>query len=163
MLRRLSRQDGQGLVEFAVVFPIFMLLVMIVIDGGVLMGRYNNVNHAANEGARLLAVAGAGDDPAFDPDEVRERVKDQAHGLLDDAGPCGSGAPEICLEWGLGPNDEAVGEVGSTVKVTLKYLYDPITPIPGFDGWEVEACAVARLERPFFFDNSISEIAKCGG
>lgn len=160
-MRRLSRQDGQGLVEFAVVFPIFIFLVFMMIDGGLLMGRYSNINHAANEGARLLAVAGTGNDPSFDPAEVRERIKDQAHGLLDGYGPCGSGAPEICLEWGLGPNGEAAGEVGSTVKVTLKYQYDPLTPIPGFNGIEVDACAVGRLERPFFFDNSVSEIAKC--
>ncbi len=161
-MRRLSRQDGQGLVEFAVVFPIFMLLVMIVIDGGVLMGRYSNINHSASEGARLLAVAGTGDAGSFDPDEARARVEDQAHGLLDNPNDCGGGPPEICFEWGLGPNDEAAGEVGSTVKVTLKYLYDPITPIPGFNGWEVEACAVARLERPYFFTNTVSEIVECG-
>ena len=66
-MRRLSRQDGQGLVEFAVVFPIFIFLVFMMIDGGLLMGRYSNINHAANEGARLLAVAGTGNESLVRP------------------------------------------------------------------------------------------------
>ncbi len=151
MLRRISREDGQGLVEFAVVFPIFILLVFVVIDGGILMGRYGNINHSANEGARLLAVAGGGTQP-LDVNEIKARVKDQAHGLLDSAGDCGSGPPEICFEWADGPDGEEAGDVGSTVKVTVKYNYPLITPLVTsiIGGFDIEACAVARLERPYF-------------
>ncbi|MEX0710415.1 MAG: TadE family protein [Chloroflexota bacterium] len=50
------RQRGQSLVEFALVFPIFILLVFGLID----MGRYAYVNstisQAAREGARVAAV-----------------------------------------------------------------------------------------------------------
>ena len=42
MRKRLS-QRGQGLVEFAVIFPLFMIFVSLMVDGGLLMGRYNNM------------------------------------------------------------------------------------------------------------------------
>ncbi len=78
----LRGQRAQGLVEFAVIFPIFALLLFAIVDGGLLMGRYNNINNAAKEGARAGAVQyGDGDDAL---DAVIDRVTEQAHGELDD-------------------------------------------------------------------------------
>jgi Flp pilus assembly protein TadG len=55
-MARFKGSCGQSLVEFALVFPIFILLVFGLID----MGRYAYVNstisQAAREGARLAAV-----------------------------------------------------------------------------------------------------------
>ena len=55
--KRLAGERGQGIIECAVIFPIFVLLVFVVVDGGILMGRYGGVNHAADTGARLAATA----------------------------------------------------------------------------------------------------------
>lgn len=43
---------GQALVEFAFVFPVFMLLLMGIIEFGWAVYVYNTVSHAATEGAR---------------------------------------------------------------------------------------------------------------
>ncbi len=156
MLRRFSSQKGQGLVEFAVIFPIFALLIFVVVDTGLLMGRYNSVNHATKEGARLAAVGAT-------HDEIVARIKTQSQGLLDGASEnCPPSADkDICVEWIPGPpgHSSDVGQVGSSVKVSIRYKYTLITPlangriaglpVPGVpDGFEVTACAVARLERP---------------
>jgi hypothetical protein len=133
--------------EFAAIFPTFVFLLFAVIDGGLLMGRYNNVNNAAKEGARLAAVG------ALQP-AVVTRVKEQAHHLLDSVpanGDCRTYAADanaICVEWIKGPNDEAPGAVGASIRVRVKYQYNLITPLASkvVGAWNVEACAIQRQE-----------------
>jgi TadE-like protein len=55
MLTRRGTQ-GQSLVEFALVFPILMLLVFGVIDGARLVYTNTQLGQAAREGARVAAV-----------------------------------------------------------------------------------------------------------
>ena len=145
--RRNDGELGQGVVEFAVIFPLFIFLVFMVIDGGLIMGRYNDLNHAAKEGARL-ASTGASDA------EVVARVKAQSQGLLDDApatSTCAGDRPYICVEYsdGPAPASQSAGEVGSTVKVIVRYQHDWLTPLVNAAGdLNIDTCAVMRLERP---------------
>jgi cell division septation protein DedD len=155
MMKSRLREHGQGLVEFAVIFPIFAFLLFAVIDGGLLMGRYNNVNNATKEGARLGATG-------VSADLIVDRVKKQVHGDLDNTAKhplttnCGDYASPgantnvICVQWITGPTGEAPGELGSSVRVLVKYHYQFLTPIVNWigGGWTVTACAVQRLERP---------------
>ena len=55
-LRRPGRSTGQGLVEFALVLPIFILLVVSLFDLGRAVFAYNTLTNAAREGARLAIV-----------------------------------------------------------------------------------------------------------
>ncbi len=59
MSRRPSvrRASGQSLVEFALVFPIFLLLLFGLIDIGRFVYTANALNEAAREGARFGSVA----------------------------------------------------------------------------------------------------------
>ncbi len=50
------RRRGQTLVEFALVLPIFLLLVFAVIDGGRYIFLSSALSNAAREGARLGSV-----------------------------------------------------------------------------------------------------------
>jgi hypothetical protein len=50
------RSRGQGLVEFALVFPILMLLLIAVFDLGRLVFAYNDITNAARSGARVAIV-----------------------------------------------------------------------------------------------------------
>jgi Flp pilus assembly protein TadG len=56
--RRLADPRGAQLVEFALVFPIVLLLTAGIIDVGFLLKDYQVVTNAAREGARLGAVQG---------------------------------------------------------------------------------------------------------
>ena len=51
-----DRRRGQGLVEFALVLPIFLLLIFGVIDGGRYVYVNSTLSNAAREGARLGSV-----------------------------------------------------------------------------------------------------------
>jgi Flp pilus assembly protein TadG len=53
---RLTERRGQTLVEFALVLPIFLLLVFAVIDGGRYIFLSSALSNAAREGARLGSV-----------------------------------------------------------------------------------------------------------
>jgi hypothetical protein len=59
--RATSGQDGQGLVEFALVMPIFFLLLMGLIEYGVLYNNILTVQFASREGVSAAAEAGAVD------------------------------------------------------------------------------------------------------
>lgn len=47
---------GANLVEFALLAPLLILLLLGIIEFGYLFGKYNEVRHGAHEGARLAAV-----------------------------------------------------------------------------------------------------------
>lgn len=54
------RDRGASLVEFALIAPFLILLLLGVIEFGYLLGEFNDVRHGAREAARLAAV-NAGD------------------------------------------------------------------------------------------------------
>jgi Flp pilus assembly protein TadG len=53
---RRYRDRGQSLVEFALVLPIFLLMLMGIVDAGRLIYTYNTVSNAARDGARVAIV-----------------------------------------------------------------------------------------------------------
>lgn len=55
--RHLFRRDGgQGLVEFALVIPVFLMLLFGLIDGSRLVFQHSILSQAAREGARTASV-----------------------------------------------------------------------------------------------------------
>lgn len=152
MKKGIRGQRGQGLVEFAVIFPIFAFFLFAVIDGGLLMSRYNNVTNSAKEGARLGAVGA-------NQSAIVDRVKQQMHGILDSglSTSCAdmtnpAKSKVVCVEWITGPppGNIVAGQTGSTVRVKVKYTNKFLTPIINWLGgnWTITECAVQRLERP---------------
>jgi hypothetical protein len=55
-LRRRPRSRGQALVEFALVIPLFLVLVIGTFDLGAGVFAYNSVTNAAREGVRVAIV-----------------------------------------------------------------------------------------------------------
>jgi Flp pilus assembly protein TadG len=55
-MRHPRRGRGQALVEFALAFPILVLLILAVFDAGRAIVLYNSLTNAAREGARLAIV-----------------------------------------------------------------------------------------------------------
>ncbi len=56
LVRRRHRSRGQALVEFAIVLPVFGLIVLGLFDMGSAVFSYSSVTNAAREGARLAIV-----------------------------------------------------------------------------------------------------------
>lgn len=57
MIKRFRKNEkGQGLVEFALILPILLLLLVAIVDFGWMIFVKTNLNNAAREGARVYAV-----------------------------------------------------------------------------------------------------------
>jgi Flp pilus assembly protein TadG len=61
MVRRDRRTRGQALLEFALVLPVFLIMLMAVVDVGRAIWAQNSVAAAAREGARFAIVHGGSD------------------------------------------------------------------------------------------------------
>ncbi len=107
--RRGKREGGQSLVEFALVLPIFLLVLFAIVDFGMAFHAWITVTNSAREGARLGAVRA----PAAD---IVQRVRDTADSLGDDV---------------VVTVTNAEGDPGESVVVDVSYGYSLITPLAG--------------------------------
>jgi hypothetical protein len=60
-MKRRNDSRGQSLVEFALIFPIFILLLVSIFDLGHVVWANDSLSNAAREGARFAVVHGASD------------------------------------------------------------------------------------------------------
>lgn len=110
--RRVERGErGVALVEFALVFPVFMTLVLGMFSGGLAYSRKVTLTNAAREGSRYGATLAPASLPLSSPlsagiDEwarvVADAVEQNAEGDLDD----GVDGREICVAY-LNPAGDA--------------------------------------------------------
>jgi Flp pilus assembly protein TadG len=116
MLRLIRRQikngkKGQALVEFALIVPIFLILLFAIVDFG--MGFYSwiTVTNGAREGARLGAVLAS-------QQEIEDRVYESVNLPNEDT------HMTVTVT-------NAQGQPGESVAVKVDYDYDLITPLAG--------------------------------
>ena len=109
--RRKNGEKGQALVEFALLFPIFLLLLFAIIDFG--MGFYSwiTVTNAAREGARLGVVMA-----------TSQQIEDRVYQTAD--------LPNESTQMTVTVTN-AQGQPGESVVVQVDYDYDLITPLAG--------------------------------
>jgi Flp pilus assembly protein TadG len=150
-----SRTRAQALVEFALIAPIFFLLLFSIIEFGRAVYYVQILNNAAREGARYAIVHGdestdpTGPPPGYpittnaDPfaNAVKETVRSYAVGVIGDVGTAdfivtvcyiqpASGPMYECPDNNLG-NDMGTGNNGrsnppQSVNVTVKYAFKPL-------------------------------------
>jgi len=99
--------------EFALIVPIFLLLVFAIVDFGMGFHAWITVTNAAREGARLGAVGGT-------QTEVEDQVYDTSASL---------DADQMTV---LVTNAE--GDPGEAVTVDVSYDYELITPLSSILG-----------------------------
>jgi Flp pilus assembly protein TadG len=106
-------QSGAALVEFAVLAPLLILLVLGIVEFGWLFGQFNDVRHGAREGGRFAAVASA----PLDEQDIFDRVCSSMDGLS-----AGMESIDIVLGQidtdgtaGIGPGDTGTVEITATV------------------------------------------------
>lgn len=92
MIRRLrsrrAGEQGAAAVEFALVFPIFVMVTFGMLTGGIAFNQQQSITRAAREGARYgaaLPLDGSGDGLAW-ANEVKNVTQGAADGDLDAAG-----------------------------------------------------------------------------
>lgn len=109
-LRKGGDQRGQSLVEFALLVPVFLLLLFAIVDFGMGFHAWITVTNSAREGARLGAVGA-------DAATIEQRVRDTADSL-----------DQTKLTVAV---TNAQGAPGESVIVDVEYQYDLITPLAG--------------------------------
>ena len=106
--KRSRGERGQALLEFAFVVPIFLVLLLGIVDFSWALRSWITVTNSAREGARLGAVGATCDD-------IQQRVVDTSAGLLTLAN--------------VPPPVNCQGDPGTNVEVTVSYEYSWITPL----------------------------------
>ena len=140
---RRAGDSGQALVEFALVFPILMLVILLFLEFGIGFARYNQVVNGTREGARLGAVGAT-------PDEIKAQVIQKAPSV--DLLPA-----DITVSY-LDIDGNGTADAGDSVVVRIDYTYNTITPLASFasaftlgafpSSITLSACADMRLEGP---------------
>jgi len=108
MIKQRQKERGQELVEYALILPIMMLILMSILDLGRAVYYYSAIHNSAREGARYGVINP--DDPAGIEAVVRNKAV-----VLNPAN----------LTVVISSPDE------DTLRVTLTYQFTPITPIIG--------------------------------
>jgi Flp pilus assembly protein TadG len=155
MRRFLIRQRGergQALVEFALIVPIFILMLLGLFDIGRAVYDFNTISNASREAVRVAIVdqdctfienqainraVSLGLAPVqvdiyiWDPEAADSGDFTSASAIANHRQPCGvptpANAPNTCRQ----SNTEATIIVGCVVEVTIHYQYTPATPIIG--------------------------------
>jgi len=115
-LRRARAADsGAELIEFAIAFPILLLVITGIVDFAIMFQRYEVVSNAAREGARVAIL------PDFTEDQVKARVNSylSASGLT-------AKAPDPKVTYGttvLGAGGPTVNIVTVVVKYPHSFVF----------------------------------------
>jgi Flp pilus assembly protein TadG len=141
---RRNPEAGAALVEFALILPLFLLMVFLVFDFGRAINYWIDTTHLASEGARLAAVnAAAGGD-------LKTYIRDQADTKeLREGGSRSISQPlKVCVDFPVDPDDGTSRKVGDPVRVTVStnYTWLPMIDAPVTSS-EIKGSATHRLER----------------
>ena len=124
-LARAGRSRGQALMEFALVIPIFLLVVVALFDMGRAVFAYNTLTNAAREGARMAIVN------QYQPFIIQTAKQATQIVELDDPSVTVSfwqvaadGTPDKTK-----PQCNDLVAVGCLAVVSFQATYQPITPI----------------------------------
>lgn len=131
---------GQGLVEFALVFPLIALLFFGIFDLGRAVYAYNTVSNAARDGARVAAV----NQILTSPDCLQNIPVEDPNDPHWSIERC---AADSAISLGVQPSDVTVTysapagttltctssqlDVGCIASVTVQYRFVPVTPVIG--------------------------------
>jgi hypothetical protein len=134
------------MVEFALVAPVFFLLLFAVIEGGRFVFYYETLANATREGARYAIVHGwksycpSGPMPpseatptsCYDADgsKVAQRVEQSAFGVMGAAGSPLACAAALCVEKGSQMWPDGNNGPGQKVHVQAVYTYRILLPLP---------------------------------
>lgn len=114
-------ERGQSLLEFAVVVPVFLLVVMGIVDFGVGLKSWIQITNASREAARYGAIhCSAGD---IDGTPVADLVVDRG---IDSATGLGLTSSNVTVS----SNCDA-GHATESLTVTIEYDYELISPLGG--------------------------------
>ncbi|OGO58218.1 MAG: hypothetical protein A2V85_14755 [Chloroflexi bacterium RBG_16_72_14] len=121
--RGATRSRGQALVEFALVIPIFLLVLVALFDVGRAVFAWNTLTNAAREGARMAIVN-------QDVASIKERARGQTAIVELDDPTVAVGFYQVADDGTPDLSDTCSPvAVGCLAVVTFEATYRPITPL----------------------------------
>jgi Flp pilus assembly protein TadG len=138
----LVKQEGQALVEFALVLVPLCLLLFGMIDLGRAFNYWNDTTHLTAEGARY-AVVNRKPNPGSAL-TLQAQIRNQADTAeLRNGGTASvSSASQVCIDF---PN--GTSNIGDPVRVTMAFSYNWL-PLIGAPSSSIDSSTVMRLESP---------------
>jgi len=115
------RVYGQSLVEFALICPVFVMMVMGVVDFGRVFYTYEALANATREGARYCALHAHDTWASNQSSATSSRVIGELNGTVATPSVYGSAVGQPAC-------DTAIAS-GSTVTVSASTTFTPITPL----------------------------------
>jgi Flp pilus assembly protein TadG len=133
--RQIASEQGQTAVEFALIAPVLITVLLAVIQFGVAFHDYVTLTDAARAGARKAIVARFASDPT-------QAIADASQAVRDSAGQLNQ------TKLGVDVNDPTWNTSGSVVTVTATYPYEINIPLLGMTiaSGNLTAIAKERLE-----------------
>jgi hypothetical protein len=125
---------GQALVEFALVFPVIVLLLLAMFDMGRAVFIYNGLTNAAREGARLAIVN-------QDKDLILERIE-----AMTFAGPVSNPDVDSLVEFYHQESDGTLGAPCATVTVGCIAVVTPMSD------WSLITPVLSSIIGPITFE-----------
>lgn len=149
----LRRDDGQSAVEFMLVLPLLLLVLLAVAELGAAFYTYVTLNNATSEAARWASIGHVPDATCdLATEGIQWRAQVMSRGLLTCADPG--------VTFQIDYDDAASGQPGRGTAVTVRVsrTYQARTPLPAFvsfvtagalfpSSWGMTACSDARLEQ----------------
>ena len=140
----LLSQSGAVMVEFVLVLPIFLVLLLGMFDFGKAFNYWIDGTHLSHEGARYAAVGKNPGPGATLADSIKSRA-DTAE--LRDGGGSVSGPIKVCVSFPAGTS-----KVGDPVEVNVQFTYKFLSYInsmyPAISTKTVNNKSTMRIERP---------------
>jgi Flp pilus assembly protein TadG len=144
LLRRISRDEsGAALVEFALVIPLLLVLLLGMLDFGKAFNYWNDTTHLSAEGARWAAVNINPGDGATLQDSIRGQadtpeLRNGGTDAIDDP-------VQVCIDF-----PDGTSNVGDPVKVTVTAHYNFLNYIgvkTGITDADISGSSTMRLEQ----------------
>jgi len=142
MLKSRKRSErGAAMVEFAIVMPLFVLLLFGIMEAGWMFSQQVEVRHAAREGARIAAVSNPPLPASFAAVDIRDRVCSTMNLSV--------GSVTV-IDVSASGND-----IGDSANVSVTTEYQTLTGLldPIFNGLSISTSVDIRLEQPRAWSN----------
>jgi TadE-like protein len=155
--KRLRKERGQSLIEFALTAPMLIVLLLGLVEMGHAFNSYMTVVAAARDSARLGAQLGV-TSPSSLP-TMRNLVVKETERLENAPIPttpvttsgsqsgnnCGTSDPGVCIKWGNNAVSGSGQPIDKWVNVRVCYNHSMIVGIPGVIKDDLNLCSSTQI------------------
>ena len=120
-LKKFRREDGQAMVEFALILPIFLLILCGIIDFGWLFYNQLSLNNACREGARYAVVHTAEN---ADTQSIINHIENMSTTVF------ANDAVDITVEY-TSPADPTSGDVKVSIQADISFFTPVLSSVLG--------------------------------